>query len=256
MDPVFSAVLLGFVLGVQHATDPDHLVAVATIVTRERRFADGAIVGVLWALGHTATVALAGTVMIGLGVARGVHLASGLELIVAAMLVALGAWRLVDATRGLGAVSRDHLRVAHVADHEHGRLETLHRHAHAHGGQVHDHAHLHPSKRLVRALGGESRTGWPVGAWARPLAVGAVHGMAGSAAVALLVLATVTSLAGAAAYLALFGAGTICGMTALTAAMAYPVSLAGRFERARRALGVVAGLASIAFGVFYGYRAI
>jgi len=61
MDQLVSAVLLGFVLGLQHATDPDHLVAVATIVTRERRFADGALVGVLWGLGHTATLVLAGT---------------------------------------------------------------------------------------------------------------------------------------------------------------------------------------------------
>ena len=85
--------------------------------------------------------------------------------------------------------------------------------------------------------------------------MGAVHGMAGSAAISLLVLATVRSAGGVALYLALFGAGTIAGMTALTAAMAYPVALAVRFERARTALGVLAGIASIAFGLFWGYRA-
>ena len=84
--------------------------------------------------------------------------------------------------------------------------------------------------------------------------MGAVHGLAGSAAVSLLVLATVRSVAGAALYVGLFGVGTIVGMTALTAAMAYPVTLALRFARARRALAVLAGVGSIAFGLIYGYR--
>src|SRR6185503_15492408 len=86
-DPVAAAALLGFVLGVQHATDPDHLVAVATIVTRERRFADGALVGVLWGIGHALTLGAAGAVIIGLGLTPAAGFATGLELLVAAMLV-------------------------------------------------------------------------------------------------------------------------------------------------------------------------
>ena len=246
MDPVFSAVLLGFVLGLQHATDPDHLVAVATILTRERRFAAGALVGVLWGLGHTATLALAGVLIIGLRLTISAEISSGLELLVAAMLILLGALRLRDAASGLDAVPPTHL----VADHDHGHVEAVHSHPHTHGPDVHAHPHVHPSRRLLAALG-DPRGRLPL----RALAVGAVHGVAGSAAVSLLVLATFSSAWGAAAYLAVFGLGTIAGMTVLTAAMAYPVTLALRFHRARRALAICAGLGSIAFGLAYGLHA-
>lgn len=246
MDPVLSAVLLGFVLGLQHATDPDHLVAVATIVTRERRFADGALVGVLWGVGHTATLTLAGAVIVGFRLTLSAAVASGLELGVAAMLVLLGVLRLRDAARGLDAVRRAHFAADH--DHDHGRLEAVHSHPHAHDSHVHAHPHLHPSRRLLAALAAR-RGRLPL----RALAVGAMHGLAGSAAASLLVLATLRSTAGAVAYLVIFGVGTIIGMTALTAAMAYPVSRALRFRRARRALAVCAGLGSIAFGLAYGY---
>ena len=255
MDPILSALALGFLLGVQHATDADHLVAVATIVTRERRFSSGAMVGTFWAVGHMTTLGLAGIAMFALNLRLTHEVVTGLELLVAAMLVVLGVWRLVDATRGAGTVAGDHLLADHVADHDHGGLETVHSHVHPHAAAAHRHPHVHPSRRLLRALSDGIRSKRShLGAWLRPLAVGAVHGMAGSAAVSLLVLATMRSFGDAIAYLALFGIGTIAGMTALTAAMAYPVALALRFERARRALGVIAGVGSIAFGVLYGSR--
>lgn len=244
MDPLLPAALLGVVLGLQHATDGDHLVAVATIVSRERRFGDGAWIGALWGIGHTATLTAVGLAIVALDLAIDPGVATGMELAVAAMLVALGIWRLADAARGLGTVSPDHL----VADHDHDGREALHSHAHTHGADVHAHPHVHPSRRLVAALTARRHGGL------RPLAVGAVHGMAGSAAVSLLVLATTRSPWAATLYLALFGVGTIVGMTLLTAAMAYPLGLVVRFESARRALGVAAGLASIAFGAFYGWR--
>ncbi|HBH00350.1 MAG TPA: high-affinity nickel-transport family protein [Candidatus Rokubacteria bacterium] len=247
MDALLPAVLLGFVLGLQHATDSDHLVAVATIVTRERRLAAGALVGVLWGVGHMATLTAAGVVIVGLRLGVPLGVATGLELAVAAMLVLLGALRLRDAARGVGAVPRAHLAAAH----DHGHLEAVHSHPHAHGERVHAHPHVHPSRRLAAALAA-GRGRLPLGA----LAVGAVHGLAGSAAAALLVLATLPTLGGALAYLAVFGLGTIGGMTALTAVMAWPVSLALRFGRARRALALCAGLGSIAFGLVYGLRAL
>jgi high-affinity nickel-transport protein len=245
VDPLGSAVLLGFVLGLQHATDADHLVAVATIVSRERRFTDGALVGALWGLGHMTTLTLAGALVVALNVRLAPAVGAGLELAVAAMLVLLGVLRLRDAARGRGGVDRAHL----AADHDHGGAETVHSHPHAHGGHVHDHPHVHPSRPLLAAFG-HGRTALA----ARALAVGAVHGMAGSAAVSLLVLATLHTTASAVAYLVVFGLGTIAGMTALTAAMAYPVSLALRLRRARAALAVGAGLGSIAFGLVYAVR--
>lgn len=245
LDPALSAIALGFVLGLQHATDPDHLVAVATILTRERRFVDGAMIGVLWGAGHMTTLTIVGALIIGLKLTITPAVGSGLELVVAGMLILLGALRLRDAVRSFSSVPADHL----VADHEHGGdAGVVHSHPHVHdAGAAHEHPHVHPLPFLA-ALGW--RRGWPAG---RALFVGAVHGLAGSAAVSLLVLATLRSTASAVAYLVIFGVGTVIGMTVLTAVMAYPVSLALRFRRARQALAFCAGIGSIAFGLAYGY---
>lgn len=235
-EPVLSAALLGFVLGLQHATDPDHLVAVATIVTRERGFAAGAAVGLCWGLGHALTLTAAGLTVVALNVRLPAALATGFELAVAAVIVALGAGRLADALRG-----RDPAGVWPLArDHDHGGRAALHRHPRW---------HLHPSRPLLRALAAP-----PLGLAARAAAVGAVHGLAGTAAVSLLVLATLRSPAGAAAYLGVFAAGTLVGMVALTAAMSYPVALAARFAAARRALAFGSGLGAVVFGLVHAAR--
>jgi ABC-type nickel/cobalt efflux system permease component RcnA len=220
-------------------------VAVATILTRERRFIDGAMIGVLWGAGHMTTLTIVGALIIGLKLTITPAVGSGLELVVAGMLIVLGVLRLRDAVRSFSSVPAGHL----VADHEHGGdAGVVHSHPHVHGAEhAHEHAHVHPSK-FLSALGW--RSGWPAG---RAAVVGAVHGLAGSAAVSLLVLATLRSTASAVAYLLIFGVGTIIGMTVLTAVMAYPVSLALRFRRARQALAFCAGIGSIAFGLVYGY---
>ena len=249
MEPApLSAMLLGFLLGLQHATDPDHLVAVATILTRERRFIDGALIGVLWGAGHMTTLTIVGAIIIGLKLTVSPAVGGGLELVVAAMLIVLGVLRLRDALRGLETVPPGHL----VADHDHGGgAGVVHSHPHAHDSEhTHEHAHVHPSRWLAR-LGW--RGGWPAG---RALVVGAIHGLAGSAAVSLLVLATLRSTVSAFVYLLIFGIGTILGMTLLTAVMAFPVSMALRYRRARQALALCAGIGSIAFGLVYGYRLI
>ena len=249
MEPApLSAMLLGFLLGLQHATDPDHLVAVATILTRERRFADGALIGVLWGAGHMTTLTIVGAIIIGLKLTVTPAVGGSLELVVAAMLIVLGILRLRDAIRGLDTVPAGHL----VADHDHGGgAGVVHSHPHVHGAEhSHEHAHVHPSRWLAK-LGW--RSGWPAG---RALVVGAIHGLAGSAAVSLLVLATLRSTMSAVIYLVIFGIGTIIGMTVLTALMAFPVSMALRYRRARQALALCAGVGSIAFGLVYGYRLI
>ena len=249
MEPApLSAMLLGFLLGLQHATDPDHLVAVATILTRERRFADGALIGVLWGAGHMTTLTIVGAIIIGLKLTVTPAVGGSLELVVAAMLIVLGILRLRDAIRGLDTVPAGHL----VADHDHGGgAGVVHSHPHVHGAEhSHEHAHVHPSRWLGK-LGW--RSGWPAG---RALVVGAIHGLAGSAAVSLLVLATLRSTTSAVVYLLIFGIGTIIGMTLLTSLMAFPVSMALRYRRARQALALCAGVGSIAFGLVYGYRLI
>lgn len=246
-DPVASAALLGFVLGLQHATDPDHLVAVATILTRERRFLDGVLVGTLWGMGHMLTLGVVGLAIVATGLVPASRFATGLEIVVAAMLVVLGVLRLRDAARGVATVAPEHLS----ADHDHGGMAVVHSHAHRHGEAEHRHPHVHPSRPLLAAWrGGPARL--PL----RAALVGAIHGMAGSAAVSLFVLATLRSLWAAALYLGIFGIGTLVGMTALTAAMAYPMSVAVRVQRLQRVLAVGAGVGSIAFGVAYAVHAL
>src|SRR5206468_10984295 len=133
VDPApISAILLGFLLGLQHATDPDHLVAVATILTRERRFIDGALIGVLWGAGHMTTLTIVGALIIGFKLTISPAVGGGLELAVAGMLILLGVLRLRDAARGLEPVPAGHL----VADHEHGaRAGVVHSHPHVHGAE-------------------------------------------------------------------------------------------------------------------------
>jgi hypothetical protein len=245
LDPIASAATLGFLLGLQHASDADHLVAVATILSRERRFAIGAAIGMIWGLGHALTLTLAGAILVGLNARLPSSLATAGELVVAAMIMVLGALRLGDALRGLGTASSAHL----LTDHDHGGREALHSHAHAHGTRWHHHPHVHPSRHLLAALEG-ARTWTAI----RAATVGAVHGLAGTAAVSLLVLSTITSTLGAVVYLVVFAVGTLIGMTALTALLAWPVSLALRVRRVHRALAVGSGLGAIAFGAFYAWH--
>jgi hypothetical protein len=237
VDAVVSAVALGFVLGLQHATDPDHVVAVATIVSRERRFLAGARVGLLWGIGHTLTLAAAGTVVVALNTSVPQRLAIGFELVVAVMLVTLGILRLWEAVRGILKVAPER----RMADHHHGGRSVVHAH--------HGEPHLHPSAALLAAWRDERRR---VGL--RALLVGAVHGMAGTAALALLVLTTLDTMTAAVIYLVVFGVGTIVGMTALTAAMAYPVARLASLRRMREAMAVASGVAAIVFGCWYAAR--
>lgn len=243
-----SALALGFLLGLQHATDADHLVAVATIMTRERRFANGALVGALWGAGHMTTLTIVGAIIIGLKLTVTATVSAGLELTVAAMLIVLGVLRLRDARREPDAMPAVHV----AAEHDHGRSAgVVHSHPHVHGGEhQHEHRHVHPG-RWLNGLSWQRR--WPA---ARALVVGAVHGLAGSAAISLLVLTTLRSTVTAVVYLVIFGVGTIIGMTLLTAVMAYPVSMALRYGRAQRVVALCAGVGSIAFGLFYGYKLI
>jgi ABC-type nickel/cobalt efflux system permease component RcnA len=246
MDAVLPTVLLGLFLGIQHATDPDHVVAVATIVSQRPRFRAGALVGLLWGLGHTATVFLGGGAIILLNVSLTPRTELSFEMAVAAMLIVLGAVRLLRTFRGMGRVHPEHLGDPH--EHEGG--EAFHSHAHGHGGLQHSHPHLHPSGRLLRAL---RAPGLRRGVW--PLLIGAVHGLAGSAVIALLVLGTIRDPAWGLAYLLVFGAGTILGMVAMTAALTAPFALlAGRFERLNRALALGTGMASLCLGLFLAYQ--
>jgi len=246
MDAVLSIILLGLLLGIQHATDPDHVVAVATIVSQRPRFFSGALIGALWGVGHTVTIVGFGGAIILLNLTISHAVGLSLELGVAAMLIVLGSVRLVCTFRG-----RDDVQPAHAhTSHDHGPREAFHRHAHTHDGITHTHLHLHLSRRLLEAL---QAVGLTQGL--RSVGIGVVHGLAGSAAVALLVLSTIRNPYWAAAYLLVFGAGTILGMMAITALMVLPFALtARRVVKLKRVLAVGTGVVSLGVGLFLIYQ--
>ncbi|MBI3457204.1 MAG: high-affinity nickel-transport family protein [Candidatus Rokubacteria bacterium] len=245
-------VLLGFFLGMRHATDADHVLAVTTIVSRQRTIRRAAAIGALWGMGHSLTILFVGSLIILFGVVIPPRLGLGMELGVALMLVILGVWNL-----------KEMLGPAYRAPTPGGSpQERIHSHAHSHGDYVHTHPHGHgpgahghdadrtPQAWLDRVLG---RLG--LYQILRPLVVGFVHGLAGSAAVALLVLATIRSPLWAILYLLVFGVGTIAGMGLTTMAIAVPFAYtATRFARLHRSLAAASGLLSLVVGLFLVYQ--
>ena len=215
---LFAVLALGFMLGLRHATDADHVMAMSALVSRERSPRAAIALGAFWGLGHTVTIVLVGGAIAVFGVAVSPRLGLSLEMSVAAMLILLGALNL----RGGGAPRA-----------------TAHTHAHA----------TDDSRRSSRNLAGMLRRG------GRSLLVGGVHGLAGSAAVALLVLTSIGEARWAPVYLGVFGCGTVLGMMLVTATMAVPLKLATlHFDSAERFMARATGALNIAFGLFLAYR--
>jgi ABC-type nickel/cobalt efflux system permease component RcnA len=249
MSSLLPILLFGFFLGMRHATDSDHVVAVTTIVSRQRNIASAAWTGIFWGIGHSLTLLAIGGAIILFGVVVPERLGMSFEFCVALMLILLGALNLRATFRAVENVSADH-------DHD-----SLHQHAHRHGDYVHSHIHGHepathghteealPPAKLDRWFG---RFGFYRAL--RPLVIGIVHGLAGSAAVALLVLPIIQSPIWALAYLLIFGVGTIAGMMLITAAIAVPVSYSTRFQFLHRHLATAAGVLSVGFGLFLVYQ--
>jgi high-affinity nickel-transport protein len=250
---VMSFLFLGFFLGMRHATDADHVVAIATIVSREHRMAGSALIGAAWGVGHTLTVMAVGAAIIVFGVVIPPKLGLSMEFAVGIMLVLLGVITLTG--RAVGT--------AHVhADVPGGHGLDLHEHLHAHGDYVHRHPHGHapgahghaeedtPLARLDRC--GLGRL--PFYEWLRPFAVGLVHGLAGSTAVALMVLSIIREPMAALGYLLLFGLGTVVGMMLITLILSAPFAFtAVNLPTFNWRLRVASGLVSFVFGVVLIY---
>jgi hypothetical protein len=191
-----SILVVGFVLGMRHATDADHVVAVTAIVSRQPSLRRASAIGALWGLGHTGTILLVGGAIVVFRFTIPPRLGLAMEFLVALMLIVLGALNL-SGRRGHEAL--------------HGPM--------------------------------------------RPLFVGFVHGLAGSAFVAMLVLTAIPSPLWGVAYLLIFGIGTIGGMMLVTLAIAAPSALsARRFVDVQQYLRVASGVASIAFGLFLAHQ--
>lgn len=213
---------IGFLLGMRHATDPDHVIAVSTIVSRERGLLKAGMIGALWGAGHTFTIFIVGIAIILFKVAIPTRLGLSMEFSVGLMLILLGVLNLT------GLMPRWITKI----DHSHVGME-----------------HLHQS--------GSNSEGTKNNLWSlmRPLLVGIVHGLAGSAAIALLVMTTISAPAWEIFYILIFGLGTIAGMMLITACIALPVAYtARRFSIWNHKMVYASGLLSLSFGLFVIYQ--
>jgi cytochrome c biogenesis protein CcdA len=252
MISLLSVIALGFFLGMRHATDPDHVIAVTTIVARYKKISHAALIGAFWGVGHTLTILVVGSGIILFGWVIPARIGLSMEFSVGLMLILLGFLNLTGILQWITAT---------VAP-AHGIAGASHSHPHSHGDYVHTHPHqhdpeTHPHPPTQTPLGWFDRRFGRIGLYqvVRPLVVGLVHGLAGSAAVALLVLTTIRNPKWAIVYLLVFGVGTIAGMMLITGAMVLPFAYAdNRFSRLNQGLRVASGLISVAFGLFLIYE--
>jgi high-affinity nickel permease len=239
-----SIVALGFFLGMRHATDPDHVIAVTTIVSRERQISKSAWIGVFWGIGHTLTILVVGAAIILFGLVIPPRIGLSMELSVGLMLILLGLMNVLSFLRSIPTQS------AGLHSHPHTHGDYIHTHPHAHAPEAHPHsAGQSPLAKLDRMLL-NFRAYRPI----RPLIIGIVHGLAGSAAVALLVLATIRNSHWAIAYLLVFGVGTIAGMMLITMSIASTFHLVRGGQQFFRRLALASGLLSLGFGLVVAYQ--
>ncbi|MGH9601483.1 MAG: high-affinity nickel-transport family protein [Terriglobales bacterium] len=252
MDSLTLIIAAGLFLGMRHATDADHVLAVTTILTRQRDLRHAALTGLFWGVGHSLTILVVGSAILHLGLAIPARLGLGMELSVSLMLIVLGVASLLRFVRSRPRrLPQDHHGSAVVHSHPHSHGDYIHTHPHTHAPEAHPHRpDQTPLAWLDRRVGG-------LGLYqhTRPLVVGIVHGLAGSAAIALLVLAAIPDPRWAIAYLLVFGAGTVAGMVLITVGLASAFAFAGKRHTAfSRWLGFASGMAILTFGLMLAYR--
>lgn len=220
-------VFFGFLLGLQHALEADHIAAVASLTADKKGVRNIIRHGAVWGLGHALVLGAFGGAVYALELTLSERLASGLEFVVGIMMVLLGA-------RLIYVLLRDRI---HFHTHRHAAGD-VHFHAHSHAGDVQDHrssAHAHAH---------------PAGGWRRSLAVGMMHGLAGSAALVALAASTAPSVSLGVAFMVLFGVGSIAGMALFSAVIAVPLSYTAlTLTWATRGFQALAGLFAIAIGL-------
>lgn len=230
---VFALLGLGLVFGLKHATEVDHIVAVSTIVSEHKSVFRSALVGGLWGAGHTASLVIVGVVVLVFRVAIPEAVAKWLEFGVALMIITLGAIAVLRVLR---------------------KRAEVHLHRHSHDGQSHVHIHFHEQEtRHVGIASSHSHAVSKIGM--KPLLVGAMHGLAGSAALTLLVLTQIRSVSLGLVYLAIFGIGSTLGMLLMSGLIGLPFALSTRrISRFNFGLQTAAGVLSMAFGLWYAYE--
>ncbi len=222
---------LGLVFGLKHATEVDHIVAVSAIVSEQKKVLRAALVGGLWGAGHTVSLVVVGILVLVLRISIPDSVAGWLEFGVSLMIITLG----------IIAVRRALLRKS-----------SLHIHQHDHGVKLHSHAHFHDAAQELAAPVRHSHEIRQIGL--KPAIVGAMHGLAGSAALTLLVLTQINSAVLGLLYLAVFGLGSIVGMLLMSGLMGLPLAFSSRrLGGFQHSLQLAAGGLSIVFGVWYAY---
>jgi len=230
MDSSISVILAsGFVWGLHHALDPDHLVAVSTIVSEHKSVSRSSLVGTFWGVGHTSSLLLISLIVLLLRASIPENIARWMEAPVALMLVALGITTIIRAVRERGWRIHSH---THTHDES-----SPHTHLHIHLEE--EHAHQHRFFKIGK----------------RPFVVGMVHGVAGSAALTLLVLSTIPSVALGLLYIGVFGVGSIGGMLLMSALIGLPFALtARRYAFINGGIRLVAGAFSIVYGLVLAWN--
>lgn len=227
----FGLLGLGLVYGLKHATEADHIVAVSTIVSEHKKLGRAALVGGLWGAGHTASLVIVGALVLALKVAIPERVAGWLEFVVALMIIVLGILAFRRAIKGRA---------------------DIHTHAHQHGLFSHSHLHFHEASEdgaVVKHSHKVARIG------VKPAIVGAIHGLAGSAALTLLVLTQINSPLLGLLYLAVFGVGSILGMLLMSGLVGLPFVFGSHLlGNVSYRMQMLAGVLSILFGVWYAYQ--
>lgn len=223
---------LGLVLGFKHATEVDHVVAVSTIVSEHRSIWRPSLVGALWGVGHTVSLLVTGVILLVFRVAIPSAVAAWLELGVALMIIGLGSLAFVRAIR----------RDPEVHFHRHNHNGQSHIHVHFHEGGTEHEGHTESHSHAVSQLG------------LKPFIVGSVHGLAGSAALTLLLLPQIESPLVGLLYLLVFGLGSIGGMLAISTLVGLPFAVADRGVARAHRLQTFAGALSVIFGLWYFYK--
>ena len=224
----FAILAFGFLIGLKHATEADHLAAVSTMVSERKSIWSSAIIGGIWGLGHTISLFVAGVFVLLLNFQISERTERFLEFSVGAMLLILGLNVLRKLIRG----------------------GNLHFHAHDHGGHGHAHPHIHK-----QAHADEANTHHGFKFSPRALLIGMVHGLAGSAALMLIVIPTIESKTVGLLYIIVFGIGSISGMMLMSFLVALPFHLtASRFNRFNYILQGIAGLVSVGLGLYIIYE--
>lgn len=227
MEPIFlTSLSLGFTVGLMHAFDPDHVVAMSTMVSKEHSIRRSSLLGAMWGLGHTTSLALVGLAVLALQLTIPPSLSKGMEFAVAMMIVALGGHLIWQSAKEFG----------------------LHRHTHSHDGPDHTHIHLHSKNRPTNHQHHVPRS------HTKTFAIGIIHGLAGSAALLLAVMTTMTSTVQGLLYILVFGLGSIGGMLLMSAIMSMPFAFFGKLISGwqKPAQGMI-GMVAVSFGLYFAW---